>query len=166
MMKLSAFVVICCTVLPVQAPVFDSPPYARETYCLAINVYHEARGEDYLSQLAVADVTMNRVNDEDFPNSVCEVISEAKTELTWRGDAVPIRDQCQFSWYCDGLDDEPKLGTEWNNAMAIASNENYVGITKGALFYHSNKVSPYWSDSFIRLGSIGNHIFYRPPSEK
>jgi len=167
-MKLSYFVLGCfsCTIMPVEAPIQVIPPYDQEMYCLALNVYHEARGEDYLAQLAVADVTINRVESDKFPNSVCEVISEAQTEINWRGDAVPIRHKCQFSWYCDGLDDEPKPGVGWNNAMAVASNGNYRGITKGALFYHSVDVEPFWSRSFTRLGSIGNHIFYRPPAEK
>lgn len=165
-MKLLVGVLCCALGLYAHAPINTVPPLQEEIYCLALNVYHEARGEDYLAQLAVADVTMNRVESKDFSNSVCEVITEAKVRINWRGDAVPIRHKCQFSWYCDGIDDEPKPGTEWNNALAVATNNNYRGITKGALFYHSVDVKPFWAESFIRLGSIGNHIFYRPPPEK
>jgi spore germination cell wall hydrolase CwlJ-like protein len=86
---MKAFLVGCLslTVMPVEAPIEIAPPYEEEVYCLAINVYHEARGEDYLAQLAVADVTMNRVESEKFSNSVCEVITEAQTVqlvLRWR----------------------------------------------------------------------------------
>ena len=168
-MKLGAIVwggYVAIAAMPVQTPIDIAPPYEEEVYCLALNVYHEARGEDYLAQLAVADVTMNRVESDKFSNSVCEVITEAQVETNWRGDAVPIRHKCQFSWYCDGVGDEPKPGVEWNNSMAVASNGNYKGITKGALFYHSVDVEPFWAKSFVRLGSIGNHIFYRPPTEK
>jgi N-acetylmuramoyl-L-alanine amidase len=131
-----------------QAPTSNTLSPGDEEHCLALNIYHEARGEDYLSQLAVADVTMNRVKNSKFPNSVCEVITQAYTRVNWRGDVVPIKHKCQFSWYCDGVGDK------------------YRGITQGALFYHSNKVLPFWADSFIKLGSIGNHIFYIPPNEK
>jgi hypothetical protein len=48
------------------------------------------------------------------------------------------------------VSDEPKPGVEWNNAMAVASNGNYKGITKGALFYHSVDVEPFWAKSFVR----------------
>ena len=149
-----------------QAPTSNTLSPGDEEHCLALNIYHEARGEDYLSQLAVADVTMNRVKNSKFPKSVCEVITQAYTRVNWRGDVVPIKHKCQFSWYCDGVGDKPSPGTSWNNALAIAKGNKYRGITQGALFYHSNKVLPFWADSFIKLGSIGNHIFYIPPNEK
>lgn len=165
-MKAACVLAGCLLAADVSAPSPDKPPLDSEVYCLALNIYHEARGEDYLAQLAVADVTMNRVESKAFPNSVCEVVTEAKMKLDWRGDAVPIRHQCQFSWFCDGMDDTPEDGLGWRNALAVATNEDFRGITRGALFYHSTSVMPFWANSFIRLGTIGNHVFYRPPSEK
>ena len=168
-MKLAATTIMCLAGIigpDVNAPIFDTPDENNEKYCMALNIYHEARGEDYLSQLAVADVTMNRVLSHRFPNSVCGVISESRVKPNWRGEMVPVKHKCQFSWYCDGADDMPSEGRSWSNAKAIANNKNYWGITKGALFYHSMEVTPFWADSFIKLGTIGNHIFYRPPPEK
>lgn len=50
--------------------------------CLAANVYHEARGEPRAGQVAVAEVTMNRVVSSRFPDDVCaEVHQEAA--LSW-----------------------------------------------------------------------------------
>lgn len=37
-------------------------------------VYGEARGEQYIGQVAVAAVVLNRVNSSNFPNSVAGVI--------------------------------------------------------------------------------------------
>ena len=50
--------------------------------CLAKNVYFEARNQSIVSQLAVSEVVMNRVQDENFPNTVCGVIYEAQ-HSTW-----------------------------------------------------------------------------------
>jgi spore germination cell wall hydrolase CwlJ-like protein len=34
--------------------------------CLALNLYHEARSEDTASQIAVAEVTLNRVDSNHY----------------------------------------------------------------------------------------------------
>lgn len=35
--------------------------------------------------------------------------------------------------------------------------------TRGALFYHTTGVTPYWSKKMTQIGRINNHIFYRGP---
>ena len=40
-------------------------------------VYGEARGEEYIGQVAVAAVVLNRVNSSSFPNSVAGVIYQS-----------------------------------------------------------------------------------------
>ena len=47
--------------------------------CLAFNIYHEARSQSTIGQLAVAQVVMNRVDDHRFPDTVCDVVTEAVT---------------------------------------------------------------------------------------
>ena len=42
--------------------------------CLTLAIYHEARSEPIEDQVAVAAIVMNRVEDKDFPNSVCGVV--------------------------------------------------------------------------------------------
>ena len=44
--------------------------------CLAMNVYHEARNQSFIGQVAVAQVVMNRVHDTRFPDDVCEVVTK------------------------------------------------------------------------------------------
>ena len=70
----------------------------KQRECLARNIYFEARNEPFAGQFAVAMVTLNRVHDEQFPNSICEVVYQG---LHWPS-GHPKRDRCQFSWYCDG----------------------------------------------------------------
>ena len=63
--------------------------------CLAMNIYHEARSEPLAGQLAVGYSTMNRVSDERYPDTVCEVVYQAKYHA-W-DDKNPIRHMCQYS---------------------------------------------------------------------
>ena len=144
---------------------YDNP----QLQCLALNIYHEARSDNYAGRMAVADVTLNRVEHSRFPDSVCEVVQQAKLS-DWhleRGREVPLRHKCQFSWFCDGRDDEPRDEDCWQEAQLLAYNvlvnNELRGITEGATHYHATYVLPKWStDRNMRLiGRIGAHIFYR-----
>ena len=42
---------------------------AEAQFCLALNVYHEAKNQSLIGQVAVAQVVMNRVHDERYPNT-------------------------------------------------------------------------------------------------
>ena len=42
----------------------DYKEYVTERECLALNIYHEARGEPIVGQEAVAYVTINRMHHE------------------------------------------------------------------------------------------------------
>ena len=75
--------------------------HGNETECLAENIYFEARNQGFAGWVAVAQVTLNRVRDDRFPNTICEVVKQG---LTYES-GFPIRDKCQFSWYCDGKSD-------------------------------------------------------------
>jgi len=68
--------------------------------CLALNIYHEARNQPTIGQVAVGQVVMNRVRDERFPDTVCGVVKQGQT-YSWQPD-LPIRNKCQFSWWCAG----------------------------------------------------------------
>ena len=86
--------------------------------CIATAIYFEARGEPLLGQIAVAHVIMNRVEDENFPNDPCSVVTQSKT-YKWNPD-VPIRNKCQFSFYCDGKSDIPTDMEAYDLARMIA----------------------------------------------
>ena len=137
----------------------------EQALCLAMNVYHEAKGETLAGKSAVAHVTMNRVAHKKYPNNVCDVIFDAQTRVNWKGNIVPIRDRCQFSWYCDGKADKPIPGDAWVNAQTVAWNimedGMYRGLTEGATHYHADYVEPRWAKSLQLVGRIGAHIFYR-----
>lgn len=128
-----------------------TPSAKKEVDCLAENIYHEARTEPEKGQVAVALVTMNRVNDARFPKKICEVVKQ-KTNGT-----------CQFSWFCMKVKLN-RTSEDYQEALktAIHVYANYDLIedfTKGSLYYHADYVRPGWK--LLKTVVIGHHIFYR-----
>lgn len=118
--------------------------------CLAMNVYHEARGESWEGQAAVVHVTLNRVADHRFPDNICDVV--------WQ--------DSQFSWTNDGRSDYPHDAEAWAISQSIAATaydwwQRGEDFSEGATFYHAHWVSPYWARQFQETVEIGVHTFYR-----
>lgn len=138
-----------------------------EHICLAKNIYYESRSSNVADRAAVADVVLNRVNDTRYPNTICEVVQQGKQRPSWQDPnvMVMIRNQCQFSWYCDGKADDPQDPDAWADAQmlayAIIEEGKYRGISEGSTHYHATYVSPRWARHFQLVGRIGAHIFYR-----
>ena len=131
--------------------------------CMAFNIYHEARNESMLGQIAVGQVVMNRVWDKRFPSTVCEV---GKVAVTYKGTKKPVLHKCQFSWYCDGAkDDVNKDSKAWRYSLEYASivlsGRIVLDITEGATHYHATYVRPAWAKTKTRTTRIDRHIFYR-----
>ena len=131
--------------------------------CMAFNIYHEARNESMLGQIAVGQVVMNRVWDKRFPDTVCEVVKEA---VTYKGTKKPVLHKCQFSWYCDGAkDDVNKDSKAWRYSLEYASivlsGRIVLDVTEGATHYHATYVRPAWARTKTRTTRIDRHIFYR-----
>lgn len=154
--------------------------YAEEErpqeYCLALNMYFEARGSSVADMAGVSDVVLNRVKDTRYPNTICEVVKQAKLKESWKtakdqdlDDQLrvyhPVRNMCQFSWYCDGKADIPLNKDLWHLAQNMAYlmiwEKRYVGITEGSTHYHADYVNPRWASGLHLTGRIGAHIFYR-----
>ena len=130
--------------------------HAAELTCLALNIYHEARSEPQAGQVAVAEVTLNRVASKHYPDSVCEVVYEQ------RWDRIRQRRVGAFSWTERGRL-EPPTGAAWSQAIDIAR-RIYQGqqpaTVDGALFYHATYVQPSWSRYKHPVARIGKHVFY------
>ncbi len=135
--------------------------YQNEVRCLAMNIYHEARGEPIEGQLAVALVTMNRVRHERYPNTVCRVV--------WQPG--------QFSWTRDGRSDRPTDTKAWRRARDIAAfiykryeqfhktTNGALDVTNGALYYFApKKVNPHWARYKEITREIGSHVFLKERS--
>ena len=124
---------------------------SEEENCIAVAVYHEARGESLEGQLAVARVIMNRAASGKYPSSWCATVKQP-----W-----------QFSFV------NPRTGQFPYTDFQSASWRKAVGVTRLAvanavpsvptdcLWYHADYVSPSWGRRLSRVSQIGTHIFYR-----
>lgn len=123
---------------------------AEEHVCLAKNIYFEARNESLKGQMAVAIVTMRRVQDPRYPNTVCGVVYDNK----------------QFSWYSDGLSDRPRNHRSYEDIALIAgamldTDTVIFDFTYGSTHYHATWIeNPYWASPQKITARIGRHIFY------
>ena len=138
----------------------------NEVECLAKNIYFEGRGETVKGQIAIAQVTANRVKSKNFPDTFCEVVKQGPTS-TWylveKYKVVPLLHKCQFSWYCDGKSDTPTDLWSWGRAINIAVNTmngKYEDPTNGSMWYHNNTVKPNWQQLAL-VSKIDHHVFYR-----
>lgn len=135
--------------------------------CLALNTYHEAKNQSLVGQIATAQVVMNRVADNRYPNTVCEVVKQGPHRPSWENPEkeYPVKHRCQFSWYCDGKSDIPKNEKAWRKAQDVAFlvlyNKVNLDVTEGATHYHATYVRPAWAKTKTRTTRIEKHIFYR-----
>lgn len=121
--------------------------------CLAEALYFEARGETAEGVFAVAEVILNRVDSNRFPDTVCKVVNQG----TGRKYA------CQFSYTCDGIPDvvsEHRAMTRMEKIADVMLDGAPRELTDGALYYHTNAVNPSWASVFDRVATIGVHYFY------
>ncbi len=135
-----------------------------EAVCLAKNIYFEAGNQPLAGKVAVAQVVFNRMEHSSYPKDICGVVYQAKMRTNWKGEEVPIRHQCQFSWFCDGKSDEPLDTDTFFESYLIAQDVimgKYPDITEGATHYHSVMVEPYWAETLNETVQITDHIFYK-----
>jgi spore germination cell wall hydrolase CwlJ-like protein len=122
--------------------------------CLSRTIYWEARGEGAASMEAVANVVMNRLGHEGFPNTICEVVRQGREQGA-----------CQFSWWCDGRSDKARDDDSYAIAKEItrkALNRQLTDRTDGALYFHQRKANPHWSSQYIKTVEVGEFVFYKP----
>ncbi len=129
----------------------------KELKCLANNIYYEAGGENFEGKVAVAQVTINRTQDENFPKDVCGVV--------YQKNVVYKKVLCQFSWYCQSPNSaiDPKQNSVYHESMEVAKKVLLEGFRlsslNNALYFHADSVNPKWPNR-TRIIKIGGHIFY------
>jgi N-acetylmuramoyl-L-alanine amidase len=123
----------------------------EQANCIAVAVYHEARGESLDGQLAVARVIMNRAASGKYPSSWCGTVKQP-----WQFSFVNPR-----SGVMPGVD---KASASWRKAVGITrlALANVVpSVGNDVLWYHADYVAPSWGRRLSRVSKIGTHIFYR-----
>lgn len=118
--------------------------------CLVAAIFFEARDQPLLGMEMVAQVVINRVEHERYPDDVCSVVYQPE----------------QFSFTIGG---HPKVKTftapEDRRAARMArevASRFLEGDTIGlpSTHYHTTSVSPWWKYEFTLDGRVGDHIFY------
>ena len=108
-----------------------------ELYCLALNAYHEARGEPIRGIHLVTRTVVNRAIKQN--KTFCEVIT-APYQFSWTH--APIRFK--------------KADYEYLLPIVLEG----IYIKSNATHYHAKYVKPIWAKHFKREQVVGNHIFY------
>jgi len=124
-----------------------SDPGSRELECLAVGIYFESKSESLAGQLAVGHVIADRAKSGRFASTYCGVLFQRSQFSFVRGRSYPA---------------PARAGRQWHNAVAVAKivdQKLHSSPVPNALFFHAKRVSPRWRLS--RVGSVGNHIFYR-----
>jgi spore germination cell wall hydrolase CwlJ-like protein len=145
-MKVILFLVLLCP-LSVHANEIKLPSQS-DIYWLTQNIYHEARNQSLLGQLMIGMVTLERLNDGRWGDSIKSVVTARK----------------QFSWYSDGKSDIPQNKKVYKEIKKVALLSIMLYSSSeidGVMFYHNDSVNPYWTKSMVKYTTIGNHIFYK-----
>jgi spore germination cell wall hydrolase CwlJ-like protein len=157
----------------------------HELKCMAENIYFEGRAEPLMGKVAIGHVVMNRVASDRHPDTICEVVHEGPHRESWktRGKAVadedrkffPIRNKCDFSWYCDGERDiiwvsymdgtiiEANM-TAWRDSIHMAlmvMNGDLKDNTGGADHYYNYHIASPYLGSMTHTVYHGNHRFMK-----
>lgn len=122
----------------------------KEVPCLAENLYYEARGEPIEGIIEVANVTLNRVQDKRWPNTVCGVVHQK-----W-----------QFSWTHEVNERRKRDELKWRQLVSLARlmiwTDGYRFHNSGSTHYVNKKLhrKVWWTKKLKVSHRIGNHVFY------
>lgn len=126
----------------------------KDHFWLAVNAYHEARGEGFEGMVAVCHVVLNRTKKNKM--SVRDVILQPK----------------QFSWTNGGkrppIGDYPALEMAMDAATEADQKQRVGKDLLGADHYYAFKgpnaiPEPSWVEkgNMVEVTRIGNHVFFR-----
>jgi spore germination cell wall hydrolase CwlJ-like protein len=121
---------------------------SKELQALALNIYHEARGEPEEGMRMVGEVTINRVASSRYPDNICDVVYQ-KSQFSWVSKKSKI----------------PREKESWDKSLEIASElltddmSSYPHMATH--FVNLNVVKPKWIKKFNKVDTIGDHTFYR-----
>ncbi len=119
-----------------------------DLYWLAKIIHAESQGEPFLGKLAVGNVVLNRVESEEFPDSIYDVIFDTENGV-------------QFTPTANGAISE-KAGEESILAAKICLEETRIW-DKILYFLNIEKSTNFWIvENCTHIFTIGDHDFYAP----
>jgi spore germination cell wall hydrolase CwlJ-like protein len=119
----------------------------RDVECLARNIYYEAGVESTLGKYAVATVTINRLQQKRYGNTICAVVYAPH----------------QFSWTKLKQLEKPNPAVYYESHQIAQESLNGARVKqlKNVTYYHADYIQkPYWTKDKTQVTSIGAHIFY------
>lgn len=126
----------------------------KQMECLTRNIYWESAQEPWEGKVAVAQVTMNRLEKGSHGSDICAVVYQ---RTLYNGLTV-----CQFSWTCEGKKNFIPNNEFWDQAREVAHmvyvDQFRLKELEKALFFHAAHINPRWQ--LRKIKRIGNHIFY------
>lgn len=126
--------------------------------CLSRTIYWEAKGGTDADMTGVANVVLNRLGHEGYPDTVCGVVKQGSEKKA-----------CQFSWWCDGRSDQVKEDDRYAASKEIARkalNQQLTDTTRGAMYFHDRNVKPGWVKTYLKTAETGKFLFYKPRDGK
>jgi len=161
--------------------------YTKELDCLARNIFYESGSEPREGKIAVGMVTINRSQDDRFPNTICGVVKQrtvtsvpkqvstttmvktgwfnkpekhVETKTVWNQLTV-----CQFSWSCMKVQTPKENDPRWVESKQVAQElltggyDDYRPKYGNLEYFHATFIHPAWK-GLKRMARIGGHIFY------
>lgn len=126
--------------------------------CLALNVYHEARNQPIEGQLAVAHVTLNRLEAGKLL-TVCDVVFKSGY-FSWTKDRR--KRAIDPSKFAKRAADKAAWETAQRVARTALTDPDDDPV-KGSTYFHTATSAPDWVPDMVRVTRIGDHVFYRDP---
>ena len=121
--------------------------------CIASAVYHEARDQSLLGQVAVAQVILNRRKPRG--RSACEVVEQRKQ---FSFTLVPYSERLAKFKSANSIDSKAKAVAVQIALQSLT--EAFEGTINGAMhYYNPSKADPVWKHDFTKQLTIGNHLY-------
>jgi spore germination cell wall hydrolase CwlJ-like protein len=134
---------------------------------MARTVYGEARSELYEGKVAVAHVILNRVQADNYPNTIAKVIKQPWQFSVWNPETVGTTPDANYHKTMQVTEDNATF-MACIDACKAAYQGRVDDPTEGATHYHTKQIDPYWADDLLNSGhtpvTIDNHVFYKPPA--
>lgn len=139
----------------IATPAYAFDPYEvqvdRQEICLALNMYHESAGESEIGQIAVGFVTLNRVVDPGWRDTICEVVYQ-RSQFSWtlRPSKIPHKHKALFM-----------------KTLVLAKrviHDINLDPSGGSTYFHAVGTMPCWLPDVDKYVTIDNHVFYRKTS--
>lgn len=130
-------------ITPVQR---ETRSQRKQTLCLALGIYHEARSQGFDGQRAVAHVILNRIRASG--RTICQTLWETG-EFPWTKRSIhKLVPHELASWET----------VQWHALEVQHTSDNTHGAT---MFYNARLCKPRWADKGTVTLRIGDHVFIR-----